>query len=85
MKYLLLLMVILAGVWLWRSRRVEQRPTAQSQVREPARPDAMVTCRHCGVHLPASEAISDAQGHYCSVEHLRLQREGQAQLPRDEN
>ena len=85
MKYLLLLMVILAGVWLWRSRRVEQRPPAPSQARQPARPDAMVSCRHCGVHLPASEAISDARGHYCSVEHLRLQRKEPAQLPRDED
>lgn len=85
MKYLLVLMAILAGVWLWRSRRVDQQPPAPSKMRQPARPDAMVACRHCGVHLPASEAISDPKGHYCSVEHLRLQRDEQAQLPRDEN
>ena len=85
MKFLLLLMVILAGVWLWRSRRFEQRTDAPSTARQPARPDAMVTCRRCGVHLPASEAISDAQGHYCSVEHLRLQRKEPAQLPRDDD
>jgi uncharacterized protein len=43
----------------------------------------MVSCRHCGMHLPASEAISDARGHYCSVEHLSLQRGEPPALPRD--
>lgn len=86
MKYLLLLIVMLAGVWLWRSRRVQDRPPPPAAPPPaPAQPGLMVTCRHCGVHLPASDAISDAQGHYCSVEHLRLQREKQAALPRDED
>jgi uncharacterized protein len=75
MKYLLLLLVLLAGVWLWRSRRVQDRPPPPAAPPPPARPDLMVTCRHCGVHLPASDAISDARGHYCSIEHLRLERE----------
>ncbi len=82
MKYLLVLAVVLAGVWLWRSRRSQDLPP--SRERPLSQPGLMVSCRHCGVHLPASEAISDAQGHYCSVEHLRLQRERQAGLPRHE-
>ncbi len=84
MKYLLLLAVLLAGVWLWRSRRQADLPPSRPEPR-PTAPGLMVSCRHCGVHLPASEAISDAQGQYCSVEHLRLQREQQAGLPRHED
>jgi uncharacterized protein len=80
MKYLLLLLVILAGAWLWRSRRVQDSPPPAPPP-APSQPRLMVSCRHCGVHLPASDAISDAQGHYCSVEHLRLQREKQPGLP----
>ncbi len=73
MKYLLVLAVVLAGVWLWRRRQADLPPSRPAP-RPTAQAGLMVTCRHCGVHLPASEAIADAQGHYCSVEHLRLQR-----------
>ncbi len=87
MKYLLPLLVVLAGVWLWRSRRVQddRPPPPPAPPPAPTQPGLMVSCRHCGLHLPASDAISDAQGHYCSVEHLRLQREKQAALARDEH
>ncbi|MDT7929778.1 hypothetical protein [Tepidimonas sp.] len=32
----------------------------------------MVRCRHCGVHLPASDAVRGALGPYCGDEHRRL-------------
>jgi uncharacterized protein len=36
-------------------------------------PEAMLQCRQCGVHFPASEAVSDPFGDvFCSDEHLRL-------------
>ncbi len=37
----------------------------------PAGPlDTMVACAHCGVNLPAAEAVTDAQGHpFCSAAH----------------
>jgi uncharacterized protein len=37
----------------------------------PAGPlDTMVACAHCGMHLPATEALSDAQGRpFCSPAH----------------
>ena len=33
-------------------------------------PETMVSCQHCNVHLPKSEAMMQEQRFYCSVEHL---------------
>ena len=67
MKGLLLLVVILAGLWLWRARRPAPPPR-----RDPA-PSAqeMVRCAHCGVHLPQADAVHGRLGHYCCQEHQR--------------
>lgn len=70
MKYLLLIVVVLAVLWLaraGRSRGAERPPTGV-----PA-PQTMVACAHCGVHLPRGEAVAGAQGLYCSEAH-RLAR-----------
>jgi uncharacterized protein len=32
-------------------------------------PKAMVRCAHCGLHLPATDAISGRGGVYCSAAH----------------
>ena len=41
--------------------------------------EAMVQCAHCGVHFPASEALTSADGAdgavYCSAEHRQLDRQ----------
>jgi uncharacterized protein len=79
MKFLLVLVVVLVGVWLWRRSRAEDaRDATQAPPPSAARPPAagsapadMVSCRHCGLHLPAAEAMMGAQGPYCSAEHLR--------------
>ncbi len=34
--------------------------------------ERMVTCAHCGVHLPQSDSIESAGQYYCSEEHRRL-------------
>lgn len=31
--------------------------------------ERIVPCAHCGVHVPASEAVEADGRHYCSVEH----------------
>ena len=36
--------------------------------------ELMVRCEHCGVHLPASEAVSAEGRSYCSVEHRDADR-----------
>jgi len=66
MKLLLVLLAILFGVWLWRSRRIAERPSAP---RTQAKLQNMVTCQVCGLHLPSTEAVTTARGVYCGDAH----------------
>lgn len=70
MKYLIVVAVILAVVWLLRGQRRRRRDAPPASA--PRRPvvQQMVDCAHCGVHLPASDALSGPDGrHYCSPAH----------------
>jgi uncharacterized protein len=80
MKFLLLLLVVMGAVaWLAIGRR--KPPAAGSRRDEapsskpaappgPVAPQAIVACAHCGVHLPAADALRDAEGRvYCSDAH----------------
>ncbi|RGE45949.1 hypothetical protein DZC30_06655 [Comamonas testosteroni] len=74
MKYLLVLLVVVIAIGIWRSkRRVSGASSAaQSATRTTAlnKPQAMVECVHCGLHLPQKDAVADAQGRFfCSTEH----------------
>ena len=69
MKALLFLVVVLVGVWWWRSRQA----TGDKEMPEdaPAPPLDMVRCAQCGMHIPSVEAVQGKQGPYCSQEHLK--------------
>lgn len=77
MKYLLVLAVLVVAFWVWRHNRAAEmaerqtRPPRRPQP-QPAGPSPMVTCRHCGLHLPQSEAVPGAVGLYCSSGHKKL-------------
>ena len=77
MKYLLLIVLALALLWWWRAmkRRASGRePDKQAgRAPPPQAPDDMVACRHCGLHLPRTEALSGQQGLYCSQAHQSAQ------------
>jgi len=84
MKYALLAVVLLAAFFIWRhKRRRRQRELQQQQAQREAaerehklaRPLAMTTCRHCGLHLPLADATPGELGHYCDPEH-RQRAEG---------
>jgi uncharacterized protein len=73
LKYLFLL---LALVWLFYSPALRglrgaptRKPKAAPKAPAPVTQD-MVGCAHCGVHLPADEAVRAADGQpYCSDAH----------------
>jgi len=79
-KYVLVLLVVVGGLWLWLRRRDssqapgrENAPPAESaRPKAPMAPAAqtMLACAHCGVHLPQSDAQMDASGRpFCSEAH----------------
>jgi uncharacterized protein len=81
-----LLLVVLAVVVLWwlmgRARRDDPPRTGRGadaaakkttrSARSPALPAEIVSCAHCGLHLPRPEAVVDEAGRlYCDEEHRR--------------
>ena len=66
MKYLFWAIVIAFVWWAWRRARSTstQRPPAA-----PPQAQEMVTCAHCGIHLPHTEAVAGSRGQYCSAAH----------------
>ena len=79
MKFLLLLLVVVGGLaWLaWGRKRPPAKAGDEGASRRdgapppgPATPQSMLACAHCGVHLPAADALRDAGGRaYCSEAH----------------
>lgn len=50
----------------------EPSPPPSEAKPESAQPVAMVPCAHCGVHLPASDALANDAGQpFCSEAHRR--------------
>jgi uncharacterized protein len=70
MKFLILLLVILFGVWLW--KRGQTQKARAPQVKPDATdtgPQTMVACLHCNTHVPEHEAVRGGSGVYCSTAH----------------
>lgn len=77
MKILAWAILIFAVIWVLRSKAKAKakspsaRPEAPPRPTSLAEPEVMVSCTHCGVHFPASEAVCDEQLGmvFCSIEH----------------
>lgn len=74
MKYLLVLLVVGVGLWslMARLRGPERDRTPPPGARSGNKPVVMVQCAHCGLHLPAADALPDGSRLYCSEAHRRL-------------
>ena len=67
MKYLVLLLVVLAVVWFWRRGRDAAAPRDHAARQAP---QDMVQCPVCRVHLPRADALPGPGGQlYCCAEH----------------
>ena len=76
---ILIWLVIGLAVVVWLKRAVARvthsaGPDGQLRQREPkGESETMLQCAHCGVHFPASEAVTAATGSvYCSADHRKL-------------
>jgi uncharacterized protein len=73
MKFLLVLLVVGVVLWLM-GARLRGPGAGVPRRRKPAaaEPVQMVQCAHCGLHLPAADALSEGSRLYCSDAHRRL-------------
>jgi len=73
MKYLVLLAVVLAVIWLLRASRRSGSPRRNAPGGAPQpqpQPQDMVECPICQLHLPRAEALPGPDGRlYCCAEH----------------
>jgi uncharacterized protein len=74
MSRLIFIIVIISLVyWLFKSYR--KQPPGQD---EPPRTQDMVSCAHCGIHLPKNESLLADGKYYCCAAHSRGQSDTQA-------
>lgn len=79
MKILIFLLAVLLGVWLWRRNRLadqkrrsqntENAPAKDAQAPTSLQPSPMLSCQHCGVHMPETDMVKGKMGVYCSAAH----------------
>jgi uncharacterized protein len=70
-RLILIAVALLLLVWLVRRALGEARRKPGRDGAQPPQGE-LVSCAHCGVHLPRSEARSAGGQHFCSEEHWRL-------------
>ncbi|MBC7916696.1 MAG: hypothetical protein H7Y28_02695 [Rhodoferax sp.] len=69
MKYLVILVLVFLVAWQWRNARAKHIKTRSMRDKAPQSPVDMVACAHCGVHLPARDAVQGSAGQYCDAHH----------------
>lgn len=73
MKLVVVLLALVFLVWLLfgraGSRGSKANRAGRQGTRPLAQPEGMVRCAHCGVHLPAGEALLLLGRSYCSEAH----------------
>jgi uncharacterized protein len=67
MKYLLVILIVVAVLWL--VRRQQHRIPPAPREKGGAAQEPMVACAQCGLHLPRSEALPGRGGVFCGEAH----------------
>lgn len=75
MKFLLLLLVIVGGIYWIRLQRMRESDSSSAPQSSAESAQWMIECPVCGTHLPQSDAVQGQRHLYCSVAH-RQQAEG---------
>jgi uncharacterized protein len=68
MKFVLLVFAVLVLIFLLRSTLRRARPPARPPA-DAGAPQAMLTCAHCGIHMPRDEALPGRGGVFCGDAH----------------
>jgi uncharacterized protein len=73
MKLLLWAGVIVAVIWILRSKKANKAEAPKAQAPSAkGEAESMLSCAHCGTHFPASEAVLGTSNlAFCSDEHRR--------------
>ncbi|WP_374567830.1 PP0621 family protein [Ideonella sp.] len=72
-KWLLTIAIVVIALMLWFGKGRGGGASPGGARRRPPGPQPMVSCAHCGLHLPQPDAVEGEGGrHYCSAEHRRL-------------
>lgn len=71
MKFVLVILVVLVGVWLWRAKRQADPKLHRPKPPTAAAPLEMVRCTLCSVHIPLVDAVHGKKGPYCCADHLQ--------------
>lgn len=69
-KFVLVVLVVVVVLWLMLGRRRGEVAARRKAAPDPAQ--AMLACAHCGLHLPASDAVRQGTQVYCSEAHRAL-------------
>jgi uncharacterized protein len=70
LKVLIIALAIGLLLWLLLGRSARRRkPPDAGQRNGQGSAEEMVSCAHCGVHLPRSDALAARSLHYCSPAH----------------
>jgi uncharacterized protein len=74
MKYILLILVVGLVAFMLGFKRSRPKPPVQSSATPkapppPAAQQDMVSCAHCGLHLPRDETLPGRGGLFCSAAH----------------
>jgi uncharacterized protein len=72
LKWLLVVLIVVVAFYMWRSARerdADRTVNRQAPAPRPGTPQEMVSCAHCGVHLPRHDALALGHDLFCSAEH----------------